>query len=330
MCVSADHADFRGTTVYAGRCNHPVHGRIEVFGYQNTAVNLASGPNAMLLHLPGRHLTPDSFIDVGRHRDVLDLMLEAVGGGAAAADGMDWMDAPVPRAHVFDHDVYTVVLADDPMAGYAALERVPPHRRPPVSPELFEFYALTFPRHTIALCCFDNRDALRAKPLLLWYEPIDPDRIVLPAVDCHTGGVPLLGSPVDRDHVVIFGVDEADVAEDWGAAPTTCTARSWTGRGHAAPPARVPARPDRRRRDRRAGPPGPAGQRRLRHRPRRPARRRRPHPPRQPPPRHPLAPDLAQFLTSRGLRRGPMPRLFRSCDKEVRSGRRGGGGRGLR
>ncbi|MFC7243807.1 hypothetical protein ACFQO7_15160 [Catellatospora aurea] len=219
MCVSADQADFRGTTVYAGRRNHPVHGRIEVFGYQNTAVNLASGPNAMLLHLPGRHLTPDSFIDVGRHRDVLDRMLDAVGGGAASADGMDWMDGPVPQAHVFDHDVYTVVLADDPMAVYAALERVPPHRRPPVSPDLFEFYALAFPRHTIALCCFDNRDALRAKPLLLWYEPIDPDRIVLPAVDCHTGGVPLLGSPVERDHVVIFGVDEADVAEDWGRSP---------------------------------------------------------------------------------------------------------------
>ncbi|MEU8002433.1 hypothetical protein AB0B66_14825 [Catellatospora sp. NPDC049111] len=219
MCVSADLADFRGTTVYAGRRNHPVHGRIEVFGYQNTAVNLASGPNAMLLHLPGRDLTPDSFIDVGRHRDVLDRMLDAVEGGAVAADGMAWMDGPVPRAHVFDHDVYTVVLADDPMAVYAALERVPRHRRPPVSPELFEFYALAFPRHTIALCCFDNRDALRAKPLLLWYEPIDPDRIVLPAVDCHTGGVPLLGSPVERDHVVIFGVDEADVAEDWGRSP---------------------------------------------------------------------------------------------------------------
>lgn len=219
MCVSADLADFRGTTVYAGRRNHPVHGRIEVFGYRNTAVNLASGPNAMLLHLPGRGLTPDNFVDVGRHRDVLDRMLEAVGSGAASADGMDWMDGPAPQAHVFDHDVYTVVLADDPMAVYAALERVPPHRRPPVSPELFEFYTLAFPRHTIALCCFDNRDALRAKPLLLWYEPIDPDRIVLPAVDCHTGGVPLLGSPVDRDHVVIFGVDEADVAEDWGRSP---------------------------------------------------------------------------------------------------------------
>ncbi|WP_144126333.1 hypothetical protein [Catellatospora sichuanensis] len=231
MCVSADHADFRGTTVYAGRRHHPVHGRIEVFGYQNTAVNLASGPNAMLLHLPATGVTPDNFIDVGRHSDVLTRMVDAVGGGAAAADGMDWMEFPAPQAHVFDHDVYTVVLAEDPMAVYAALERVPPHRRPQVSPELFEFYATAFPAHAIVLCCFDNRDARRAKPLLLWYEPSDPDRIVVPAVDCHTGGVPQLGSPVERDHMVIFGVDEADVAEDWGLGPehAYCAVMDWPG-----------------------------------------------------------------------------------------------------
>jgi len=54
MCVSMDQAEFSGTILYAGRLRHPVHGLIHVLGYQNTVVNLAEGPNAMLLHLRPR------------------------------------------------------------------------------------------------------------------------------------------------------------------------------------------------------------------------------------------------------------------------------------
>ncbi|MEU8712227.1 hypothetical protein [Streptomyces sp. NPDC048663] len=49
---------FSGTIVYCGRQHHPEHGLIHVLGYQNSAANLADGPNAMLLHLPTRQLTP--------------------------------------------------------------------------------------------------------------------------------------------------------------------------------------------------------------------------------------------------------------------------------
>jgi len=54
MCISTGEAAFSGTIVYCGRQHHPVHGLIHVMGYQNTAVNLTDGPNAMLLHLPTR------------------------------------------------------------------------------------------------------------------------------------------------------------------------------------------------------------------------------------------------------------------------------------
>jgi hypothetical protein len=50
--VSMGPADFTGTILYCGRRLHSEHGWIEVLGCQNTAVNLATGPNAMLLHLP--------------------------------------------------------------------------------------------------------------------------------------------------------------------------------------------------------------------------------------------------------------------------------------
>ena len=58
MCISTGEATFSGTIVYCGRQHHPVHGLIHVMGYQNTAVNLSDGRNAMLLHLPAQQLPP--------------------------------------------------------------------------------------------------------------------------------------------------------------------------------------------------------------------------------------------------------------------------------
>ncbi|WP_418957883.1 hypothetical protein [Streptomyces tritici] len=218
MCVSTAPAEFTGTTLYAGRQTHPEHGLIHVLGYQNTAVNHADGPNAMLLHLPAVGMTPQNFVSVGQHADILSRMVEAVRPPVAsdeADDGMAWMgyDEP-PAVHVFEHDVYTVVLAQDPTLVPAALAQVPFHKRPVLSPELFAFYAEHYPDHAIAVCCFDNAQARHAKPLLVWYEPLDADELWLPALDCHTGSAPDLDARVPTDHWLLFGSDEAPA--DWG------------------------------------------------------------------------------------------------------------------
>ncbi|WP_052850578.1 hypothetical protein [Streptomyces avicenniae] len=216
MCISTGEAAFSGTIAYCGRLNHPEHGLVHVLGYQNTAVNLAGGPNAMLLHLPTRQLTPRQFLPVGHADDVLNRMVAAVRPVAAASGGIDWMGAaPRGAVQVFDHDVYTVLLADDPTAIPAALGQVPPHRRPALDPDLLRFYADHFPDHTVAVCCFDNADSQRAKPLLLWYAPLDPDRLTVPALDSHTGGAPDLDAAVPVDHWVLFSTDEAPAT--WGA-----------------------------------------------------------------------------------------------------------------
>lgn len=216
MCVSTDTAEFSGTILYAGRRRHERHGWIEVAGYQNTAVNLSTGPNAMVLHYPTSAMSPDQFIPVGRNADVLTRMVDAARpvyrSGAAVMGGMD------AGVTVFDHDIYTVVLATDPTRIPAALDQVPEHKRPRLRPELFEFYADTFPDHTIVLCCFDNAEARQAKPLLLWYRPADQDRLVLPALDSHTGEVPDLDTPVRPDHWLVFGDDDAP--EGWGTTVT--------------------------------------------------------------------------------------------------------------
>ncbi|MEV5823980.1 hypothetical protein AB0L25_00200 [Spirillospora sp. NPDC052242] len=218
MCVSMAEAEFTGTTLYVGRRRHPRHGAIEVLGYENTALNLAEGPNAMLLHLPARAMSPDRFVPVGRRGGrVLAAMVDAVRplSVSAGAATMDWMSEDEPAVQVFEHDVYTVLLADDATLIPAALARVPERKRPRLDPALMEFYAVHYPRHSIAVCCFDNADARRARPLLLWYEPLDPDVLVAPALDAHTGGPPVPGEPVGTDHWVVFGSDEAPGG--WGA-----------------------------------------------------------------------------------------------------------------
>ncbi|MEU6562975.1 hypothetical protein [Nocardia nova] len=217
MCVSVARAAFSGTTVYCGRVDHPYHGLIHVLGYQNTAADLSGGANAMLLHLPAAApMTPDNFISVRQQGDVLRRMVDAVRPvptASARSRHIDWMGSG-REVRIFEHDVYTVLLAADPRQIPEALDRVPRRRRPRLRPELFTFYAEHFPDHTIALCCFDNAEAEQAKPLMLWYEPTDPDLLVAPALDSHTGVAPTPGAPVPVDHWVLFGSDEAP--PEWG------------------------------------------------------------------------------------------------------------------
>jgi hypothetical protein len=214
VCVSLRPAEFSGTVLYGGRRTHPRLGPIEVLGYQNTAVNLADGPNAMVLHIPSPDLSQRHFVPVGRSTDVLTRMRDAVLPPFDTGAGSDIAWPVAAPVEVFQHDIYTVVLARDPTRIPAALDQVPTRRRPSVSAELCQFYADVFPHHTIALCCFDTTRATVATPLLLWYPPPDPDRIVLPALDCHTGAVPDPDAWVHPDHVLVFGTDDAEPG--WG------------------------------------------------------------------------------------------------------------------
>ncbi len=216
MCVSVAPARLTGTVLYVGRRTHPEHGPVEVLGYQNTVANLATGPNAMLLHLPAAGMTRANFLDAGATPDVLRDLVDALRPVSLAAPAGQAVAARAPQAvEVFDHGVYTVVLAADPRDIPAALERVPEHKRPSLSPDLFRFYAETFPDYPVALCCFDNADARRAAPLLMWYRPLFPDRLTAPALDCHTGAVPDVDGWVRPDHWVVFGLDDAP--GEWGS-----------------------------------------------------------------------------------------------------------------
>ena len=171
----------------------------------------AESGNAMLLAIPARSgsMTSKNVVDTSTCIDVFDGYVEAVAPSMPVAAGrMIASSGPprAPRVEVFDAaGIYTVVLADAAAAIPGALSRVPDNKRPALNPALFDAYARWYPGWTFALCCFDSREAGKAHPLVWWYEPLDENRLILPALDCHTGDVPNLNARVTIDHVIAVG-----------------------------------------------------------------------------------------------------------------------------
>lgn len=222
MCVSAAPARFSRTTVFAGEAQR--NGSVvHVLGYENTAQNRVGrvgrfAPwrssrvgNAMLLHFPAVRgsMSQANVVDTQSCPHILGDMVSALFPPVAAADPAHRVTTS-PAVEVFDSGIYTVVLASDASAIPDALHRVPRSRRPEVSDAMFEWYARQFPGWPLALCCFDNRDARHATPMLWWYKPQFPEFLFAPAIDGHTGNPPDLAESVEVDHRVVLGVTGSD------------------------------------------------------------------------------------------------------------------------
>lgn len=202
MCVSSSVAKFEGTIGYMGEAEAP-QGLVHVIGYQNSAANLSSGPNSMILHFPSKNAMDESnVIDVGeKGKSLLN----------------DWVEmyAPKPRGitksvvsnkvEIFNTGIYTVAISNKPSQISSALESVPENKRPNIEPELLKWYEDSFPGWSVAVCCFDNNDMKKSEPLFWWYHPIHKERIHFPAIDSHDGSVPDLNKEVRTDHFIVYG-----------------------------------------------------------------------------------------------------------------------------
>ncbi len=115
---------------------------------------------------------------------------------------------------VFNSGIYTVVLAADASQIPSVLNKVPETKRPKLNHEIFDAYSKWYKGWTIALCCFDNRDAQKSSPMLWWYEPQHPDLLFFPALDAHDGKPPILDTTVQVDHCLVVASDKADGWQD--------------------------------------------------------------------------------------------------------------------
>ncbi len=161
----------------------------------------------MLLHFPAVEgsMTQMNVVDTESCPHILTDMVAAAFPQPASMDTLVQSLAP-DTVEVFESGIYTVVLATDATAIPGALDQVPKPKRPALNDRLFDWYSEQFPGWPVALCCFANRDARRATPMLWWYEPRFPGCLFAPAIDSHTCGVPDLNHSVDVDHRVVFGI----------------------------------------------------------------------------------------------------------------------------
>jgi len=209
-CCSFQPARFSETHGLAAEAQH--NGRlVHLLGYQNTAVNMAAGgqANALFLPIPAKPGTMSRI-------NILDTTsCPALFGDLETAlpypedrntsPGQQLLGITSPPPQVFEHDIYTIVLSSDPRQIPAALLKVCPERRPLLNPAICRSYAKWYKGWTFALCCFNTREQTKAKPMLWWYEPLNPDRLFFPALDAHTGNPPDLKKMVDVDHHLFFG-----------------------------------------------------------------------------------------------------------------------------
>lgn len=229
MCVSLAPASFSRTTLYAAEAKKD-GATVHVLGYQNRVQNLyrqaiplgddwdwrnpqgrpiKSGTgNAMILPIPAvpGTMTHANLLDTSGCRNILRDMAAAVRpvrrGGSRGSDAVSF-GAVAKNVQVFDHDIYTVVLAGDARSIPGALGRVPEGKRPALNTAIFEAYHEWYPDWTFALCCFNNDQAAEAAPLLWFYQPQRPELLFAPALDSHSGSAPKPGAMVEVDHTVV-------------------------------------------------------------------------------------------------------------------------------
>jgi len=207
MCVSAFRAEFTGTNLYLGKKVHPLLGSIFVMGYQNKAQNFHSGPNAMIIHIPTKHIDKQNLLDMSSNKTVFKDFKTAVEPRAKGALSFASAVSRSASFQVVKHGIYDVIIADSARAIPEAMKLVEPEKRVYINKELIEFYAHHYPEYTITMWCFNSKDLVQSDPVFIWYKPIEENLLVFPAVDAHTGHAPDLTTSVQTDHYVFIGSD---------------------------------------------------------------------------------------------------------------------------
>lgn len=203
MCVTSAAATLNSTYVGAWEIEHPTYGYRHVMAYQNAPQNLAEGANCMLLHLPAAEpLLPEYLLDTADCPNLLKQMAASIMSRSLSTRNI------VPQqVYVVEMGIYHVVLLNEktPEALEMALAQVPTEKRPPIAPELLQFYSTHFPDYPIVLACFNNRESKQASPIMLHFKPSDPSHLFFNLLEGHDGGPPQLNQLVERHQIIIAG-----------------------------------------------------------------------------------------------------------------------------
>lgn len=203
MCVSIHASEMRATKIYAGeaiRDGKYVH----VLSYQNEAVSLSSGPNAMILPIPAvGELGPKNAIDTRQFPKFIGDIAETTKLPTLGFGGKS-LRSEAQAAQVFDVGNYTVALGSSIWNALEACLSIPQDKRPTgINPEIVSNLAKLYKDWSFAICCW--KGDIKPEPLLWWFEPKYPHVLFAPGLDAHDGNPPLAGSPVPVDTIITFG-----------------------------------------------------------------------------------------------------------------------------
>lgn len=180
---------------------------------QSSGKSTAAGGNAMILPIPDA-VANIELIDTTTCPNFLKDIRSALtprtrGGLRRGSFGAD----SAKSVRIIEFDVYTIVIAKNArdLTKVLKSEAIPAERRPALNDEIIKAYTKWYPNWAIAVCCFNNTDAQRAKPLLFSYEPTkqtDKDFLFVPTLDAHDGKAPDLNAKVDVDHTIFVSTPD--------------------------------------------------------------------------------------------------------------------------
>ncbi len=204
MCITALNANLKDTYVGVWDIDHPELGYRHVLAYQNTPTNLADTPNCMLLHVPTKgFLEPSDLLDTSSDPSFLEQMAESIlppPSNYARSVGLS-----TPN-YVVEMGIYHIALLNQvsPDSWHEVKRQIPEYKQPQIGEEFIQFYAEQFPSYALVICCFHNREAKKASPIMLHYAPLFPDTFHYPTLDSH-GKVPELGAKHRFHQVIVTG-----------------------------------------------------------------------------------------------------------------------------
>lgn len=205
MCITTLDASLSNTYVGVWDIDHPDWGYRHVLAYENTPKNLSDAPNCMLLHIPSSSsLLPDHIINTENDPTFLSQMAKSLipeESGYART-----VDFSPKRNFVVEMGIYHLALLNivNEEALQEALESIPKEKRPIISPDFMQFYAQTFPGFPLLLCCFNNKEAKKASPIMVHFAPLFPDTFLFPTLESH-GQVPEVGSQQIFHQTIVTG-----------------------------------------------------------------------------------------------------------------------------
>ena len=198
MCVTTLEAQLSKTRIGAWDILHPQYGYRHVLAYQNNAQNLADSPNCMLLHIPGNEpLSAENIINTENDVEILlEMEYDVLGRPRVFAS----------QNQVVEMGVYHLGLLNDfsKESIENTLNQIPENKRPQISQEIIQFYNNVFSGFPLVLCCFNNKDAKDASPVMLHFNPRYPDMFQFNTLDSH-GGLPDLNENIKFQQTIITG-----------------------------------------------------------------------------------------------------------------------------